>query len=786
MNQFKRYVFCWLPCLTMLVIVTETKAQQAAPQPNTAAEAGASPAGESAPPTNPENKEAQAAKARAFEVPLVTVIGSAEREKDLPGSGTYLTTEDIRQQSYDDINRVLREVPGVYTRVEDGYGIFPNISLRGVDTTRSSKITMMEDGILTAPAPYSAPAAYYSPTTGRMSGIEVLKGSSQIRYGPHITGGVINYLSTPIPLEQTAYLNALYGMENEVRLHGYVGNTVDLYDWGRFGFLVEGYFRRTDGFKTIDKTPDFRDSDKTGFNKIEPMVKLSWEPPTSVYNRFEFKIGYTDFDGDETYLGLSEADFAAKPYRRYSASRFDNIQTEHARTYLRHFIAPTENLDIVTTAYYKKFRRNWFKLNDLRNIPGVGNMDLSAALAGASDGAGLAVLKGEAEGTLRVRNNNRKYYLGGVESVADYRIHFLADHNITFGFRYHQDQERRIQRDELYQQAANGTIIDRNPGTRGDAGNRREDTQAVAFFAQDAINLGKWTITPGVRYEYLWLENTDRGNPNNDGSDTLPLVSGGVGVTYDYTDELTFLGSAYRGFSPPNPSAAIVDDLGEETSIATELGARYRHANGAFTTQVIGFYTYFDDLIVVDNIGGAGAGQSENVGRVDAYGVEFAATLDPGIAYNWRFNNPYFFAFTYTNAELASNSDSADPESIFAGGKKGNKVPYIPEFTFTIGTAVEFERFGFAITGIFYDSTYTSAGNTTQQINAAGQPDARFGKTDSYFIGDLSAYYQWNETVKVLGGMQNFSDASYIASRHPHGPRPGQPLFGYVGMEVQF
>ena len=50
--------------------------------------------------------------------------------------------------------------PGVYSREEAGFGIFPNISLRGVNTLRSAAITMMEDEVNIAPAPYSAPDAY--------------------------------------------------------------------------------------------------------------------------------------------------------------------------------------------------------------------------------------------------------------------------------------------------------------------------------------------------------------------------------------------------------------------------------------------------------------------------------------------------------------------------------------------------------------------------------------------------------------------------------------------------
>ena len=112
----------------------------------------------------------------------VKVIGSKEKIREIAGSAAYLDEKEIQTHNYDDINRILKHVPGVYVREEDGFGLFPNISLRGVDPGRSSKTTLMEDGILTAPATYSAPEAYYSPTSNRMKAIEVLKGSSQIQF----------------------------------------------------------------------------------------------------------------------------------------------------------------------------------------------------------------------------------------------------------------------------------------------------------------------------------------------------------------------------------------------------------------------------------------------------------------------------------------------------------------------------------------------------------------------------------------------------------------------------
>ena len=86
----------------------------------------------------------------------------------------------------------------------------------------------MEDGIPASPSPFSDPAAYYSPTAGRMSGFEILKGTSQLKYGPNTTGGIINYISTPIPDKQSLHLRTTYGEFNERVTHAHSGGKTNL------------------------------------------------------------------------------------------------------------------------------------------------------------------------------------------------------------------------------------------------------------------------------------------------------------------------------------------------------------------------------------------------------------------------------------------------------------------------------------------------------------------------------------------------------------------------------
>ncbi len=713
----------------------------------------------------------------AVTLPPMAVIGAKEQVLGVPGSGAFLDLHDLQTHGYADINQVLRQVPGVYVREEDGYGLFPNISLRGVDAGRSSKVTIMEDGVLMAPAPYSAPAAYYSPSPARMSGIEVLKGSSQIKYGPQTSGGVINYLSTPVPDGPATYGRIMVGSHNEIRTHAHTGGAIAA-DEGQVRYLIEIFEHRSDGFKSIDERPGFTAGGDTGFAKREPMLKLLWEPATERPQWVEFKIGHTELDANETYMGLSEEDFAADPFRRYAGSRFDNIRTRQTRTHLRHQIEASDDLSLVTTAYYNRFDRNWFKER--------------ANGAQLADPARQAVLRGEAAGELLYRNNDRSYYAAGLDTVATLTFETgEASHRMDIGLRLHQDEVRRFQRDDTFVQDASGAILERRNGVPGGGGNREEEARALAAFVQDTITLGAWTLVPGLRYERVRMQYTDfdtTGEPDKvtgGGRSTLDVFAPGLGLTYAVDERTALFGGVHRGFSLPAPRAHVRDGIREETSVGYELGVRHREGAG-FVSEFALFRTDFDDLIVPEVLGAGGGTVTENVGQATTYGAELKVAYDPGAARNWTVRNPWHLAATWTHAELRSDTFSSNAESIFSGGRKGARIPYVPEFQFLIGTGIENGVWGLFVDVSYADGAFTTASNTREPAEPDGTPNLSFGRTDSRVLVDVSGYVQLREGVRLIATVHNLLDEEYVAARHPSGPRPGQPMTVLGGLEFQF
>jgi Fe(3+) dicitrate transport protein len=706
-------------------------------------------------------------------LPAVTVIGSAEAVRDLAGAGAFLDRDLIVQQNFTNPNRVLARVPGVYLREEDGYGNFPNISLRGVDSARASKVTIMEDGILTAPAPYSAPAAYYFPRVARMDAVEVLKGSSQVRFGPQTTGGVINFVSTPIPQDASGYAKLTFGSDNTWLGHFHSGDTVET-KAGKIGWLVELFGQTSDGFRDIETSPGFRNPGTTGFEVFEPMIKLSWEPNGTVPQKFELKAGYTSFDADETYLGLSERDARENPERRYAATRFDNIATEQFRSYLKHRIEANDHVTVNSSIYYNKFERDWFKLDSVNRADGT-KAGLSQALMSPTD---LAVLRGRAPGQLNVRHNDRTYEAYGAESTVTLAFDTGAlKHSLDLGVRLHFDSSARDQFDEFFTQDARGRITASRKGAAHAAGWRKEETTALALFAEDTITIGDFSLKPGLRYERIDYSYSDY-LAGTSGDGTLDIFAPGFGMTYDATDDLTFFGGVYRGFSVPEPMGYVRDGLSEETSIGYEAGVRWSNDAAALGVELVGFHTSFDDLLVINNVGATGTGRSENVGEASATGVEFAVTWDPLAAKGASITTPMHLGVTYTDATLESDAVSTDAESIFANARNGNRVPYIPEWAISAGVGLAHEKWGINLDVTYVSESFGSADNVNSPTT-----DARFGAIDEALLFDLSVFYQIHRNCRLLAGVNNLFGEEYISSRLPAGPRTGAPRSFMVGVE---
>ncbi len=281
----------------------------------------------------------------------LTIVGTREDARDVNGAAHVIGAQDLREFAYSDIQRIARRVPGVSVQVEDGYGLRPNISIRGVASERSGRITLLEDNVLIAPAPYSAPSAYYFPTAGRMAAFEVLKGPSAITQGPYTIGGALNMVSTPVPSERRGMLVAEAGEDGTGRIHAFYGGS----NRAGLGFLVETHQWFSDGYQHID-----RDGGDTGLELEDYTLKARFAPPDSRH-RFDLKLQYARQSSNQSYLGLTDADFDDRPWRRYGLSALDTIDTEHEQVIFRYELSLNGQARLSATVYNNEHERDWFK-----------------------------------------------------------------------------------------------------------------------------------------------------------------------------------------------------------------------------------------------------------------------------------------------------------------------------------------------------------------------------------------------------------------------------------------
>jgi len=694
----------------------------------------------------------------------VNVVGDAFARARAPGATHVIDRRELSkaQVATDDIHTMLRQIPGLNIQEEDGYGLRPNIGMRGTGTDRSSKITMMEDGVLIAPAPYSAPAAYYAPTPGRMESIEVRKGSSQIKSGPITTGGVLNYVSTSIPTDFRLRANVTSGGDNTRKISVNLGDTS-----AHVGWLVETFQLRTDGFKQVDG------GGESGVNLADYLGKLRFNttPTDTLYQELEIKAGRTTQDGNETYLGLTDSDFAANPWRRYAASQNDTFASTHAQYQIRHLFARS-TWDLTTVAYRNTFTRAWYKLE---NVMGTGLSEVLASPAGFQQQ--MAVLTGgpSAEHALVVRNNNRTYFGAGVQSTMGARFTTgRLRHAIEAGVRYHEDEEDRFQQDDAFQMVGGRMVLTR-AGAPGSQINQVVGASAVAAFVSDTLTAGAWTVTPGLRYETIDLRRTDyartdpaRTTQTGTINTSVNVLIPGLGVAYRL-NAATLFGGVHKGFAPPGPGLAA--ETKAEASLNYEVGARVERPG--IQGEVAGFFNDYSNLLGRDTLstGGSGSGDLHNGGRVRVRGLEASARWL--IVSRGTRSLPVRVAYTFTQTEFRNTFQSA--YGPWGPVQRGFELPYVPRHQASAAVDLDAGAWRTRVDATVVGRMRTVAG-------AGPLSDGR--TTDTTFAIGLSGEYALTAAARLYASVQNVTNHVHVVSRHPAGVRPGLPRLVMVGLRL--
>ncbi len=712
----------------------------------------------------------------------VTVRYSPEDLFRMGGSVQAIDQKQLQKLQYDDPNAVLLQIPGVYIRQEDGFGLRPNIGLRGTDPDRSRKVTLMEDNVLFGPAPYSAPAAYYFPMIGRMSGVEVFKGPAAILYGPQTVAGAINLVSRPVPEKPEGQIDLSYGRFQTFRGHLHYGRQND---WG--GFIIEGIHLGTQGFKQIDGTSG---RDNAGFRRSEVMFKgfVNNKLDSHAFNRLTVKFVGSQENSNETYLGLSDADFDADPYRRYAASQRDEMSWWRTAVELRHDLAVGDHVRLETTAYRHDMDRTWNRANEFRDgtqlLPTVtfpddpGFDDYFLVLTGERNSPSVDNPANNGQ-DLFVISNQRRFVVMGIQTRlrADFdtgKVH----HEIESGVRFHYDSVDRYQPNRGYRMENEQLVWDgitENEDPSLLQTDNKGEAQALAAYVMYGLEIRNLVIKPGVRVEYIRTFFEDTLNEPDEGrvAETPQLVFlPGIGLQYTIFEGFAALAGVHRGFSAVSPGNRQFAD--PELSINYEAGFRYVTGDSLGFGELIGFFNDYSN-ITSECTGSSGCNPDDldrqfNGGRAFAGGIEAIGGYN--IPLPRQLNMPVRVNYTYTNATFRSDFITQNPT--IGPVMKGEEIPFVPPHVLNAQIGLERTFWATYLVGNYFSAM------TEGRVGPVELPP-----TDGYFVLDVIGRIRF-EPVEAYVRLQNVTNKRAIVSRRPFGARPNAPFSFQIGVQVTF
>ena len=636
-------------------------------------------------------------------LPTIQVIGSQEDSiSKIPGAAVIVSQEQIQQFTPSSTEEILKRVSGVYVKPEEESAIVANIGMRGISSA-DYKTLILEDGVPVAAGLFVGNGRYYNPRIQRMDSIEVLKGSSALRYGPMNIGGVVNY-RTKQP-KDGALVDLSIGSWDTYKTTVELGGSSPTKD-SNVGAILS--WAKSDGF--MDKSYEMKDA----------VIKAG----TAIGDNQWVGVKFTHYENDAniSYRGQFLGEYHAK--KQNNPAPDDWFLTERNSFDINHRWDINPDTELQTLLYWSEMNRDYWRY-------GVN--------ATASQAAGRWIY------TDNVSGNNRAFERIGAETR-------LIAKNTIFNIPGEAEIGLRLMNEKMDDVTINAKRATPRSGTT--AKDTKDSAKSVALYAQNRFDISdQLSVTPGVRVERYEQQRDDK-QKNETVKTSNTEVMPGLGVTYQFIPAVQLYASVYKAFSPAlnGDSLSGMKDqkLEAETAVSWELGLRGQQ--DAVRYELTAFRMDFDNQIIPANSNSdfqsTNGGKTYNQGLEGAVSLEFENGFDVFANLTWIANAEFKGDRYNKNGSLKS--------------KDGDRVPYTPEWVANLGVGYTYAGLRSQLSANYTGSQFTDELNTKPIVeNTSG---FFTGKIDAYTTVDLTTRYTLNDQVEFYGAVKNLEDKRYIAS----------------------
>jgi Fe(3+) dicitrate transport protein len=659
----------------------------------------------------------------------VRIVGSrADSLQKVPGSGTVIGTKELKRAQPVDTAEMLRRVPGVQVRQEFSGGSRIDVSIRGLESGRSRRVLMLEDGIPMALNPYTEPDMNHAPPIERYRAIEVVKGSGNILFGPQTLAGTINFVTIAPPDRQTVILDADLGTYGYARALGSYGDTI-----GNARYVVQVVHRRGDGFRDQP------------FDSTNALAKIAF--PTGKDGEAVVRLGFQRDDAASDDIGVTRDMYRLEPRRPTLSPSAHSILNRYdvALIHEQRFSSQTK---LKSLLYGYATDRIWRRPDWVR-APSESERYLR--IVGDTSTPG---------GAIYFRNGNtildRDYDVIGFEPRLEHRTKTaFVEHTFDFGGRVLREQAHYEQRTGGYPETYAGSL---------DFEQKRRSWAAAAYIQDRMAFRDDLLVTPGVRIEHVTAETFTLREAGADtfdrGSKPSTGVIPGIGMVYG-TKRANVFGGMHYGFAPPRITSSVsargrLQTLKGDRGISYELGGRVQAASWV-RGEATGFLSNYSNQVAV-NPSVTGEGNLADVGATNVAGVESGFQL--GIDKLFKLGTVVELGARYTFARATFRY----------GPFAGNLLPYAPEHSFNTNFDVEHRSgFGGQVAYAFVGPQFTDGANTRQE-----DVYGLVGVIESRHIVDATLHYRHKKSgITLRLSAKNLLDSTYIIARRPEGIFPG-------------